>query len=334
VDFRVTDDQEALREGVRSFCQGRLPFETLAALAERERGGFDADLWRELAELGVFSLRLPEAEGGVGLGSAEAVLVFAELGKRLVPGPLLWSHLAAGLVPGAAEGATVVGGLERMHHDSEPLLVEHLTALDALLVLRRHGVFRVDPKELAVQPVSPPTDPLTPVHHVASLPEGERVGSAEDATRLRRDGAVLAAAFSLGLAEEALALAVAYAKERHQFGRPIGSFQALQHMMADMFLRQEKARAAVYAAGATLEDPRAGDVCRAVAAAKLLADEAAERNARACIQIHGGMGFTWEMPPHYVLKRAWVLERVFGGAAEHAGEVAARLEAGLASEAA
>lgn len=334
MDFRVTEDQEALREGVRSFCEGRLPFESLAALASRERGGFDAELWKELVELGVFSLRLPEAEGGVGLGSAEAVLVFAELGRRLVPGPVIWSHLAAGLVPGAADGTTVVGGLERLHHDSEPLLLEHLKALDVLIVLRSTGVFRVDPKALAVQPVTPPTDPLTPLHHVASLPEGERLGSVEDAMRLRRDGAALAAAFSLGLAEEALAQAVAYAKERHQFGRPIGSFQAMQHMMADMFVRQEKARAAVYAAGATLDDPRAGDPVRAVAAAKLLADEAAERNARACIQIHGGMGFTWEMPPHYILKRAWVLERVFGDGAEHAAEVAARLEAGLASEAA
>lgn len=325
MDFRVTEDQEALREGVRSFCAGRVSFEALAAL--EKTGAFDASLWRELAELGVFSLRLPEAGGGVGLGSADAVLVFAELGKRLVPGPLVWSHLAAGLVPGAAAGETVVGGLDLAHAGSEPLLVEHLPALDALLALRSTGVYRIDPKELASEPVGIPTDPLTPVHHVASLPEGERLGGPEEVARLRREGAVLAAALELGIAEETLTLAVAYAKEREQFGRPIGSFQALKHMMADMFVRQEKARAAVYAAGATLDDPEVGDVVRAVATAKLCADEAAERNARACIQIHGGMGFTWEMPPHYYLKRAWVLERVFGGAEEHAEAVAERLEA-------
>jgi alkylation response protein AidB-like acyl-CoA dehydrogenase len=123
---------------------------------------------------------------------------------------------------------------------------------------------------------------------------------------------------------------VAYAAKREQFGRPIGSFQALKHLMADMYVRQETARAAVYAAGATLDDPAVGDVERAVAGAKLGAGEAAMKNARACIQIHGGMGYTWEMPPHYYLKRTWVLENVFGTGDAHAERVAERLGAGAA----
>jgi len=323
VDFRVSEDQEALRESVRAFCAGRVPFEALPALAEK--GGLDRELWGALAELGVFSLRAPEAEGGVGLGSAEAVLVFAELGRRLVPGPLAWSHLAAPLVPGAATGAAVVGGLDRMRRSSDPVLVEQPRALDALLVLRPEGVFRVDPRALSAAPIELPLDPLTPLAHVAALPEGEALGPPELAARLRLEGAALAAAQLLGIAEETLALAVAYAKTREQFGRPIGSFQALKHLMADMFVRQEQARAAVYAAGATLDHPEVGDPERAVSAAKLCAGEAALRNARACIQIHGGMGFTWEMPPHYYLKRALVLETVFGTADEHAERVAARL---------
>ena len=110
MDFRPTADQEALQAGVRSFCAGRVPADALADLAKR--GGFDRPLWGELAELGVFGLRLPEGEGGVGLGCADAVLVFEELGRRVVPGPLVWSHLAAGLVPvalGSDTGGSIRG---------------------------------------------------------------------------------------------------------------------------------------------------------------------------------------------------------------------------------
>ena len=102
--------------------------------------------------MGVFSLRLPEAQGGVGLGMAEAVLVFAELGRRVVPGPLLWSHLLAGLVPGAATGETIVGGLDRTHPSNGPLLVEYAGGLDALVVLAKDGVHRIDARKLAGAP--------------------------------------------------------------------------------------------------------------------------------------------------------------------------------------
>jgi alkylation response protein AidB-like acyl-CoA dehydrogenase len=92
-----------------------------------------------------------------------------------------------------------------------------------------------------------------------------------------------------------------------------------------MFVKQEVARAAVYAAGATLDDPEVGDVERAVAGAKVIAGEGAIRNARTCIQVFGGMGFTWEMPPHYYWKRAWVLGNVFGTTEEHESAIAARI---------
>src|SRR5512145_1902416 len=97
--------------------------------------------------------------------------------------------------------------------------------------------------------------------------------------------------------------------------------------MADMFVRQEVTRAAVYAAGATLDHPEVGDPARAVAAAKLTAGEAALKNARACVQVHGGMGYTWEVPAHLYWKRAWVLENCFGGVDEHAEELGERLGA-------
>ncbi|RIL04000.1 MAG: acyl-CoA dehydrogenase [Proteobacteria bacterium] len=325
MDFRLTEDQSALQSGIRAWCDGQLPHERLAELAKGDP--FDAKLWSGLAEMGVFGLRAPESEGGVGLGLADAALVFAELGRRLVPGPVAWTHLAAGLVPGAASGETVVGGLDLAGALGEPHLVEHFGALDVLLVLRADSVERVDAKALAAEPVATPLDPLTPVAHVRSLPSGERVGGADLAARLRLEGAALVAALSLGIAEMAQELATAYAKEREQFGRAIGGFQSIKHMLADMFVRQEMARAAVWAAGATYDQDGVGDRARAIASARVVAGDAAMKNARACIQIYGGMGYTWEMPPHYYLKRAWVLSTCFGTSEEHEARLAEMLGA-------
>jgi alkylation response protein AidB-like acyl-CoA dehydrogenase len=321
MDFRLSEDQQALRDGVRTFCEGRVGVEQLRELEQKQ--ALDTGLWGELAEMGVFQLRVPEAQGGVGLGAADSVLVFAELGRRLVPGPLVWTHLAAGLVDGAGEGHAVVGGLDLTTDDEGPLLIEHLDGLHALLVLRPDGVERVDPRQIEAQPVEIPLDPLTPLHQARALPAGKRIGSAEDAAQLRLLGAAFCAAQLLGIAETTLELATDYAKKREQFARPLGSFQAVKHLLSDMFVRQEVARASCYAAGVTLDDPTVGDVERAVRGATLNAGEAALRNARSCVQIHGGMGYTWEVPAHYYLKRTWVLENVFGTCEEHAEALAA-----------
>jgi alkylation response protein AidB-like acyl-CoA dehydrogenase len=327
VDFQLSEDQEALQAGVRSFCEGRVPVEQLAVLEEKQ--AFDRELWGELAELGVFGLRLTEEQGGVGLGVADAVLVFAELGRRLVPGPLLWSHLLASRIDGAESGETVVGGLDLCGSLDGSRLVEHLESLDCLIALRPDGLYRIEPRDLQATPVATPLDPLTPVHHIAALPEGERIGAADDVEQLRREGAVLSSALLLGIAEATLELAVDYAGKREQFGRVIGGFQAVKHILADMFVRQEAARAAVYAGGATLDDPEVGDLDRAAASAKLIAGSAAMSNSRACIQVHGGMGYTWEVPAHYYLKRTWVLESLFGTIEDHETTMAACVEANL-----
>ena len=174
-------------------------------------------------------------------------------------------------------------------------------------------------------PLANPFDPLTPVHRAASLPPGEKLAGAEEATRLRLEGAALVSGQLLGIAEQTVTLASAYAKERKQFGRVIGSFQSIKHMLADMFTRQEVARAATYAAAATLDDPLVGDVARAVSSAKINSGEAAMKNSRACIQVHGGMGFTWEIAAHYYWKRSWVLESCFGSVDEHADALAEKL---------
>jgi len=321
VDFQPSSDQRALQEGIRSFCDGRVTFEALRELEEK----FDRGLWSELAEMGVFGLRLPEAKGGVGLGSADAVIVFAELGRRLVPGPLSWSHLLADRIDGVADGRVVVGGVDALDPRGGPTVIEHLAALDVLVVLRADGVFRLDPRSLQSERIATSLDPHTPVHYVAELPRGEQIGDGEAARRLRLEGAALVAAQLLGVAEMSQELATEYAKRREQFGRPVGSFQAIKHLLADMYVRQELARAAVYAAGATLDQPEVGSALRAIAAAKIVAGEAALKNAKSCVQVHGGMGYTWEIPAHYYLKRAIVLENAFGTSEEYSEQMAEQL---------
>ncbi len=312
MDFELTEFQTDLAEGVRRLCQGRFPLETLRAVEGSEQV-VDKKGWRELGDAGVFNLCLAESAGGVGLGLPEAVLVFEELGRALVPGPLVATHLAAGLVDGAADGAAVVGLVERPAPGAAiPLVVEYLSDLDTLLVLSDEGVAAVDPATLDATAVHRPMDPLTPLWIVTALPEGTPLGGSELSTRWRRDGALLTAALQVGSAGWSTDLATAYAKQRTQFGRVIGGFQAIKHICADMLVRTEVARVAVQAAAVTIVQPEVGDGLVAALGAKLLADEAALANGKSCIQVHGGMGFTWEVPAHLAFKRARVLATQFG----------------------
>jgi alkylation response protein AidB-like acyl-CoA dehydrogenase len=179
----------------------------------------------------------------------------------------------------------------------------------------------VEASSLSADRVASPLDPLTPLARLTGeLPDGDAIG---DAAAWRLRGTVLTSAYQLGISAAVTDRSVAYAKEREQFGRTIGSFQAVKHMLADMFVRAELARAAVYAAGVTVDDPEVGDPIRTAATAKLLADQAALLNAKAAIQVHGGMGFTWEVPLHLFLKRAWLLSTTFGTTDEHALALAA-----------
>ncbi|MFC5746300.1 acyl-CoA dehydrogenase family protein [Actinomadura rugatobispora] len=272
--------------------------------------------WKGLAEFGVFALAVPEERGGLGLGLAESALASEELGRALGWGPLVWAQLAALAVPELASGELVVTGVDRdAGPEGDPLLVEHLAAADRLLVLSGDGVHLHARDGVDFAEVARPLDPLTPIARIDRLPEGERVAGAETAARLRRAGTLLSAAFLLGISDAALHVAIGYAKERRQFGRPIGSFQAIKHLLADCYVRTSLARAALYAAS-ELEavDGTGADL----PAAKLLCGRAANDNARAAVQVFGGMGFSWESSPHLLLKRAWVLDSAFGSGERHA----------------
>ncbi len=329
MDFELTELQVDLAQGVRRLCEGRFPLEQVRLVESADRV-VDRAGWRQLGEAGVFNLCLAEAAGGVGLGLADAALVFEELGRALVPGPLVASHLAAGLIDGADDGSVVVGLVERPDpavpaSGVHPVVIEHLGDLDVLLVLSATGISSVDPELLGATRLNRPMDPLTPVWTVPALPEGTPVAGPEIAAWWRRDGAVLTAALQLGSAAWTTELAVGYAKQRRQFGRPIGGFQAIKHLCADMAVRTEVARCAVHAAAVTVDQPDVGDPLVAAAGAKLLADEAAVTNGRSCIQVHGGMGFTWEVPAHLAYKRARVLATQFGTETELAESLAESL---------
>lgn len=323
MDFRLTPDQLELQDLVRGYCARAYTLERLAA---RDGVGLDRDDWAGLAALGLFALRVPEAEGGLGLGWVEAAAAYEVLGYHLAPGPLVWSQLLAGAVPGVADGSTVVAGVDLLASEpGAPVLVEHLATADRVAVADRDRVVLVDAVADPVDGPLTPLDPLTPVARLAAGHDGEQVLDGPATEVLRVQGAVLTGALMVGIAARALDAARDYALGREQFDRPIASFQAVQHLLADMYVRVMLARSAAYAAAAILDDPHAGDLATVVGSVKVVAGEAAMANARTCIQVHGGMGFTWEMIPHYLLKRAWVLELGFGTAAEHAERLAAAL---------
>ncbi|HEX3980907.1 MAG TPA: acyl-CoA dehydrogenase family protein, partial [Acidimicrobiales bacterium] len=203
MDFELTEFQTDLADGVRRLCEGQFGLDHLRTFESVGRV-VDRDGWRQLGEAGVFSLCLPESAGGVGLGLAEAALVFEELGRALVPGPLVASHLAAGLIDGADDGSVVVGLIERGGSDATaavlPTFIEHLDDLDVLLVLTDDGVLSVDPRQVHGTRLERPMDPLTPVWSVPTLPAGSPVGGPDIVAWWRRDGAVLTAALQVGAA--------------------------------------------------------------------------------------------------------------------------------------
>ncbi|MCM2419938.1 acyl-CoA dehydrogenase family protein [Streptomyces sp. RKAG293] len=389
MDFQPTEDQEALRTGVRELLAGRFPREALRAAvdagdavdaletgsgsgsgpgsgagsgsgsASGSAGGppvVDRALWRELGEAGFFALRLPEADGGVGLGLPEAVLVFEEAGRVLLPGPLVGTHLAATHLTGPVAAGAAAGEL-LVALALPPAPVGHLGAADAVLVLGEPGSREPGPRErgsgergsgergefggtgvatgigLFAADGYPAAeirsvDPLTPLHLPGSVLTPARVpgGGAgadpdlagADPVLLRREAALLTAALQVGSAGRTLEMAVQHARQREQFGRPIGAFQAVKHLCADMLVRLEMARTAVYAAAVSCD-------AFETAAARLLADDAASRNARDCLQVFGGMGFTWEADVHLHIKRSWVLAAGRADAERHEEELAGEL---------
>ena len=317
MNFDLTDEQRTLQDVLRRFCRDRLPVAVTRTWGG-QKGAVDRERWRQLAGLGTFWL-LDQASGG---SPADAAVAYEVLGENLVSGPLLGASLAAPILDGAGEGEALVGVVDRA---SITIVVPHLAELDALLVLGDAGVNVIDPSALDAIALDAPLDATSPAWLVAELPDGSVVGDAALATRLRHAGSLLVSGLLVGISREATARAVEHARDRHQFGRPIGSFQAVKHLLADCVVRTELAEAALFSAAVLGRDEHDAPAIRSMAGARHLATEAAVRNAKIALQVFGGMGFTWEVDAHLFVRRAWSLASTLGSDDEALDRIAGQL---------
>jgi alkylation response protein AidB-like acyl-CoA dehydrogenase len=305
VDFELSLEQEALRDEFRRMLAASCDHDRRRAAMELP-GAIDRELWTRLADTGVFSLLVP----GEGAGMAEAVVVQEEVGRAAVPGPVVATVVLAPYLSHAASGTEVVTPFFDL---SRPPVVEHLDGADLVAIVSPSEVRTIRATSLPADALATPLDPLTPVHRCSlPLPAGDVLAGPDTAARVWQGGNLLTAATQVGLAVAAVDAGTAYAKERTQFGRPIGSFQAIKHILADALAEVEVSRAAVHAAAVAIDEQDGpAERAHAVAVARLLASRAAQRATRASIQVHGGMGYTWEVDAHLYLKRALVLDTHF-----------------------
>jgi alkylation response protein AidB-like acyl-CoA dehydrogenase len=281
--------------------------------------GIDVDLWRSCASLGWLGLGVPDELGGVGLGATHEVVLFRELGRHVAPGPFVATvaaaHLAAAAGDVALVAALVAGertaAWAQLHGDG----VQLIGAADpgVVLVEGGDGLELVDAIGLGPLRAVDPIDPSVALLRSDRVPD-RATGRPDDGTAATR-AALLSAAALVGLAEATRDLAAAYATDRMQFGKPIGTFQAVKHRCADMAIRAEAAWAQVCFAAAALDGGE--DAARHVASAKVVAIDAAHRNAAGTVQVHGGMGFTAEHDAHLYVRRAHIWEAEGGGRRHH-----------------
>lgn len=272
--------------------------------SERPSGERFLQDWTALADLGVFSLCAPEPDG-LALKISDATLVYEQLGRALVTPAAITTHLVSGHLPGAFNGSCVVG---HAFTAGGRVLVQDHDRLTHVLVGHKpgRGMTIHTMSDVNVVEVLDPVDPLVSIG-VLDIPGNQEPAVNLEASTSQRtllDELLLQASYQVGIAQAVLDRAVVYSQQREQFGRPIGSFQALKHLMADMLVRLEIARSAVLGAAVAADEDDA-DAERLTVSAKMLADRAATVNARTAIQIHGGMGFAWGVDIHLFLKRAW-----------------------------
>ena len=302
--FAFTDDQKLFAEGLRDLLDKECTPAHVRA-AWDDGAGHDFALWNHLGDMGVFGMLVPEAAGGLGGTEVDLVLLLEELGRAAVPGPAL--ETAAVVAPALGDGATV--GTAAL--DGSPY-VPH--AHVASVVLVPGGAVRTD---------------AATVTAVDSIDGGRRLFTVDGAVEpfaydeaLAFDrGALAAAAYLVGLSERMIDVAAEYARQREQYGRPIGVNQAVKHLLADALLKVEFAKPAVYRAAWSVAE---GEPTRArdVSMAKAFASDAAYRTSRSAMQVHGAIGYTWEADLQLWMKKAWALQRAWGDATFHRRRVA------------
>ncbi|MGZ6695189.1 MAG: acyl-CoA dehydrogenase family protein [Solirubrobacteraceae bacterium] len=318
MDFGLTDDQGAIRATARELLAERARPERVREHAEARRT--DADLWRELCELGWPGIAIAEEHGGQGFGSVELAILAEELGRTVAPVPFLPTTLAATLIghAGSAEQqARWLPGLaagELTGAAGARDLLPGGAGADVLVLVEGDGAVLVAAEDASVEDLGL-IDPTRPAARVrleegAGEPLGGEVAGAVDRAL------VAISAELVGVCQRALDDTVAYVKERRQFGTPVGAYQAVSHRCAQMLLDTERARATTSFAAWAADDAAGGDglLAEGAAMAKVAASEAGREVTSAAIQMHGGIGFTWEADIHWLFKRAQVDAVLLGGA--------------------
>jgi alkylation response protein AidB-like acyl-CoA dehydrogenase len=371
--FDLTDEQQAIKSTAREFLAARYKSERIRELAQSE-AGFDQADWDEMAGLGWTGLAVPEEWGGQGLGIVDLAVLFEEMGYALAPSPLFTNTVVAlalslcasddqrerflrPLAEGGLRGvpalwdagsAAHVGGF-RMEAkadgdgivlDGEKVLVADAASADFFVVATSEGHRHlVDAGAEGVTVIAEPSIDLT--RRLSSVRfEGVRVATENS---MPAEGAeyfavfhrlcVALAAESTGIAQRTMEMAVEYAKDRKQFDRPIGAYQAVSHRCAQMLLETENSRSAFYGA-AWAADAEPESLHLAASIAKAYASDAGWRVPDASIQVHGGIGFTWEHDLHFFLKRGKQNAAMFGDAKWHRERVADAIFADVAVPAA
>ncbi len=334
MDFTFSEEQRMMASALRELTADLCTPEALRALFEG-RDTAAEERWNRLAELGLFGVLAPQAAGGMGLEEADFVLLAEEAGRAGLPEPL--TEQAALAVPALLELAAQPAAtalLPQLARGSARIAVTHpqnvranvppglthwlLCAPESVTLARAEEVPTVAIASLdAGRRLLEPHAPAGAGEILARGAQAQAIG-----TRLLNRGAVLTAAQCLGVAERLMTLSAEYAKERVQFGKPIGSYQAIKHHLASVAVKLEFARPVVYAAVTRAADlePRAAALA---SHAKLAAADAAELAARTAIQVHGAMGYSWELDLHFYMKRAWALQGAWGDRSFHARRVQA-----------
>jgi alkylation response protein AidB-like acyl-CoA dehydrogenase len=314
MEFELTEDQREIQRTATELLAGRASLEKVRTAA-LEQDGHDAALWRELAELGWPGIAVAEEHGGQGLGLVELVVLTEELGYALAPVPFLGTALAALAVEHGADDAARGEWLPRLAAG------EAIGAFDA----GQAGELVPDAGGADVAVVGGEVVPGG-LERVQTIDPTRRYGRGRSGAGAAPDAvvdraAVVVSAELVGVCRRALDMTVAYVKDRRQFGVPVGAFQAVQHTAAQMLRDTEGARALTYFA-AWAADAEPARLPEAAAMAKAAASDAARSVTANAIQLHGGIGFTWEADVHWLFKRAQLGSAYLGGAGAHRARVA------------
>jgi alkylation response protein AidB-like acyl-CoA dehydrogenase len=329
MDFGFTDDQREIQRTARDLLAGRA---TPARVREHaEARTLDQALWRELSELGWAGIAVAEQYGGQGLGQIELSILCEELGRALAPVPFLPSAMAASVIehggspalcekwlPGLASGESV-GALGAAVDGSAELVIGAPDA-QVIVLVEADGSARVLAAEEAELV---PIESIDPTRSTASVSAAGGEELPDGCSGLGR-ALVSVSSELVGVCERALSMTVDYVKDRKQFGVPVGSYQAVSHRCAQMLLETEQARStAAFAAWTADADPER--LAEAAAMAKAAASDAGREVTSAAIQMHGGIGFTWEADVHWLFKRAQLDAALLGGSGRHRARIAAIL---------